>query len=213
MTILEGLNRRSEQVRLLPPEQDKQRTYMNIEKKVEHTITEQPAKITVAGRDFAIPSPSIATLVMLSAAIAELPEMSFKYKNGGDSNEIVSDVLRNAKDCGSLGEIVAIAMLGAKGVEVERVQCEEKRQRKGLLGKIGICEKVTVWKEIDKKNELADWLMKNATPSELVNVLFRLIGMMEVGDFFALITSLREVTVTKRTKGTTTASGQSSPAQ
>ena len=161
----------------------------NIEAKTASTILQKPEEVIVGNTTYKVAPPSTATLILVSEAVAKMPQVNLKSEN------IVDESLYVAKDCRIEGEIVAIMILGAKGLT------ETIRVRKWGL----IPRKIT----IDKKESLAKQLLEDIAPRELMNLTSRLLQGMQIADFFGLTTFLIEVNLLRQTKVVeTTASGQ-----
>ena len=152
-----------------------------IEQKTADTLLQLPEKITVCGKEYSVAKPSVATLIMASAAISKLPKMELSKEN------LVVDILHNAKNASAVGEVVALMIVGAKGMNTPVVRILKKIRIKRMARKV----------------------LESVTPSELQKMVYSLFAMMQVADFFALIAFLNEVNTTKATKAMeTTASGQ-----
>ena len=82
----------------------------NIETKVAQTILQQTEEITVGDKVYKAAPPSAATLILASEAVARMPKIQL------DTERIVDEVLAIGKDCRPMGEIIAIMILGAKGL-------------------------------------------------------------------------------------------------
>lgn len=154
-----------------------------IEQKVAESILQQPETITIGGKRYAIAKPSTATLIMASAAISKLPKFEL------DKGTMVTDALREAKNADGVGEVIAIMIVGAKG-----------------LNKIGLRRLI----KKRKLHRMKRMVLEEYGAGELQRLAYKLFTKMEVGDFFGLIAFLSEVNMTKPTKATTTASGQPS---
>lgn len=171
-----------------------------IEQRVGATLLQQPRQIEVAGKTYNVAPPTIATLILASEAISLLPQERL------DDERIVEETLRIAKDCRALGDILAILILGAKGLTEERTT--EERTLFGLRRR-------RTTQTIDRKRELADELLEALAPRDLYRLISELLRDMQLGDFFGTTTSLLEVNLTKATRGVateTTARGRSSEA-
>jgi hypothetical protein len=159
-----------------------------IESNVSKAILQQPVEVAIGEKTYRVAPPSIATLILVSAAVSKLPKISM------DSENIASESLYIAKDCEGLGEIVAILILGAKGLK------ETKKKFFGLK---------TV--EIDQKSILAKEILSELTPRQLSDMLGKLLAGMELAFFFATTASLIEINLLRKTREavtTTTASGR-----
>ncbi len=165
-----------------------------VEEKVSETILQQSEDIIVGNEIFKVAPPSTATLILASEAISQLPHVSL------DTENIASESLYIAKDCRILGDIVAILILGAKGLTETRTIV--KKRCFGL--KREECELI-----IDHKLILSKKLLENISPRELHNLMVRLLQFMQLGDFFGLTTSLIEINLLRKTREVgTIASGQ-----
>ena len=158
----------------------------NIETKVAQTILQQPEEITVGDKVYKAAPPSAATLILASEAVARMPKIQL------NTERIVDEVLAIGKDCRPMGEIVAIMILGAKGLTETRktVKTVEKRRFWGLIKE---AEQVEVEEIIDHKTALAKSLLEDITPRELHNLAARLLQRSQVADFFGLTTFLTEL--------------------
>lgn len=184
----------------------------NIETKVSKTVLQKREEITVGGEIMEVAPPSTATLILVSEETAKLPHVKL------DSENIAGEVLYVAKDCRVLGDIVAILILGAKGL-TEVVKVPETVEKivydEYLFGLIKHPKTITetIYKEvvIDRKAELAKKLLEDITPRELHNLTVRLLKALQIADFFGLTTSLIEVNLIRQTREVVdemTASGQ-----
>lgn len=159
-------------------------------------ILQKPEEITVGGRTYMAYPPSVATLIMASEAVSGLPKLEL------DKDNIVSSVLRAAKDCRKIGEIMAILILGAK-----RIREEEKNAGNALERAI---RRFFVRRRQDIVEELAGRLLEDMAPHDLQTLAVQLITRMQTADFFGTITFLQEINMTRPTKVIeTTASGRS----
>lgn len=175
-----------------------------IESKVANTLLQSPTIERIGGKTYQVAPPSVATLILISEAISFMPAIKLNSEN------VINEVLSIAKDCRPLGEIIAIMILGAKGVtETKRVMCPvEKRFLFGLIKYKREKEQEVI---IDRKTELAKTLMEDLSPSELHNLAARLLSRLELSDFFGLTTFLTEINLLRPTKvvmNETTAFGQ-----
>ena len=168
-----------------------------IEKKVADTVLQKPIEETIGGEIYQIAPPSCATIILASELVAQLPVLQLNPEN------IASETLYVAKDCRVLVDILAVLILGAKGIR-ERKKVVKKRLF-GLIQKTEIIE-------VDKQAELAEKLLLNVGPSEMRSAVARLLDRLEIGDFFGFTTSLLEINLLRQTREViTTAYGQSSP--
>jgi hypothetical protein len=172
-----------------------------IEQQVAGTLLEREDTITYRDREYTIAPPSVATLVLASEVVSKLPHVKL------DEEHVVEDSLRIAKDCTLLGDLAAVLLLGAKHIDdkVKSPQIEEKRLLWGLFRIHRNTQKT-----ITRREQLAKELLEELTPTELGNLLARVIQKMQIADFFGLTTFLTEINLTRPTKVETeaTASGQ-----
>lgn len=172
-----------------------------VEHKVAKEILQQPEEIIVCGKTYTVYPPSVATLILASEAISELPQIKL------DTERLVEESLYAAKYCRALGDIVAILMLGARNLTetIKAPKTKEKRLFRRLLS----FKKEEQEQVIDRKAELAKTLLEELTPTELHNLAVQLLKRMQLADFFALTTFLIETNLLRQTKvEETTASGQ-----
>jgi hypothetical protein len=163
----------------------------DLETKAAGAILQQPVEVEIGGAVYRVVPPSLATLILASAAIAKLPAGRL------DDEDIVSECLRVAKDCEALGEITAILILGAKGLT-------ETKEVRTLFG--------TKTVETDRKGALAKAILEELTPRRLSEVLGLLLAGMDAAFFFGITDFLVKINLLRATnpgKATTTASGQS----
>ena len=148
-----------------------------IENRTANAVLQEPVEIEIAGEIYKAAPPSIATLILASSAISKLPQINL------DSENIASESLYIAKDCEILGEIIAVLILGAKGLK------ETKKMFFGLKTK-----------EIDHKAILTDKILKELTPKQVNEVLVKLLAGMDIAFFFATTNSLIEINLLRKTK-------------
>lgn len=179
----------------------------NIEGRVADTLLQQPEKVAIGDREYDVAPPSIATLVMASKYISQLPQVRLEKEN------VLGEVLSVAKDCAVIGDILAVLILGARHCQ-ETVAERTTRPKRGLPGLFGFTETVVVERVVDRKSELATEIMEVLQPREAYAICARLIQNLQIADFFGLTTFLIEINLLNRTRKVeeTTASGQSSPA-
>ena len=174
-----------------------------VESKVAETILQKMDEVKVGDETYAVAPPSTATLILASEAISMMPMLQM------DSSRIVEEVLRNAKDCAIVGDIVAVLILGAKHL-TETVKVFETHEKRRFFGLVKKKYQIEVEKTIDRKAELAKRLLEDIPPHDLYTMSARLLSRMQVSDFFALTTFLAEINMISPTKveTETTASGQ-----
>lgn len=174
---------------------------MTIEEQTAKTIIQKAEEIKVGDKTYTIAPPSIATLILVSAAVSRMPRLRL------DSDKIIEETLSIAKDCEIIGQIAATLILGAKHVD-EIVHSHITTQKRFLWGLIRM-NKTTVKTET-RLQQLSRELLNDVTPGELHNIVVQTLLKMQVGDFFGLTTFLTEINLMRPTKVVTeaTASGQ-----
>lgn len=174
-----------------------------VESKVADTILQRIEDVKVGTETYSVAPPSCATLIIASEAISALPGLKM------DSSRVIEEVLKNAKDCRAIGDVVAVLILGAKHL-TETVKVVETRYKRVFLGIFKKPYEVEVETVVDRRAELARLLLEELTPHELYRLALQLLGRMQVSDFFGLTTFLVEINTTRPTKveTETTASGQ-----
>lgn len=167
---------------------------MRIEKKTANAVLQKSLEIRIGDQSYHAAPPSCATLIRASELVAELPALRL------NAEDIASETLYVARQCGVLGDLVAVLILGAKGLR-ERQEVVKTR----LWGLIRQVEVV----EVDRQAELAQAILHELSPSQVRTTIVKLLRQMEVADFFGIITSLLEINLLRQTREVkTTASGQ-----
>lgn len=168
---------------------------MGIEKRVANTILQSTFPVKVGDVEYQVAPPSVATLIRASELIAT---MNFTM----DRENILNSVLRYAKDCRVIGDIVALLILGVRG-------CIEKKKvvRTRLFGLV----RKEVEIEVNHQKELSELLLLDFSPKELGNLVAELLTSLQVSDFFGFTASLTDINLlgpAKEAVKTTTISGQ-----
>lgn len=153
-----------------------------IEQRTAEAVLQKPKEVTVGGRRYTIAPPSIATLILASEAVSHLPALRM------DGEEVVEEVLRNAKDCAAIGELTASLLLGAKRIR-------EGRHRRRTLRDI-LCGR----RRVTEQEALARELLEDLSPRDLYKLLSECLVEMQLQDFFGLTTFLTEINLTRPTK-------------
>lgn len=157
----------------------------HIETKVAETILQQPIDVIVCSKTFKVAPPSVATIILVSQYVAQLPRVHF------DDKKVLEDTLLYGQDCSALGHVVAVLVLGAKRIN------SDIRKRRGLVARI------KRWFGFGKESLLertAATLLEDLPPAELNRIAIGIMKGMQVADFFGLTTFLCEVNLTKPTK-------------
>lgn len=157
---------------------------------VASAILEKAAsEIEIDGRTYQIADPTIATIILISEIISTLPVV----ENVPVEQRLYA-ALHYAKDYKAVGDICAILILGAKGLNVEEEITEEKR----LFGVFK--RKRTRRVRTNKRAELSRLIIENMRPSVVFDCIVSRLQDMEIASFFAITTSLSEVNILKPTK-------------
>lgn len=168
-------------------------TKENTEQQTAGALLQKPFEVQVGGVTYEAAPASIATLVLVSELVSQLPDVRMNEDN------IFTESLCIAKDCRLLGDIAAVLILGAKGLKETREVAKD--------GLFGLRQKRKII--VDKQKELADTLLKEFSPRSLNTLLTTLLKSMEIEHFFGLTTSLLEINLLRQTRGVTmTVSGQ-----
>lgn len=151
---------------------------MRIESKVSKTILEEAVEYNIGGVVIKAAPPSTATLIKVSEEASKLPIVNTEVNN------LVTEVLRVAKNCKPLGNIAAYLLIGTKGAQTVKKSI--------LWGLVSYRKRITV-------RRLSE-LILSEPPSFLSSVIVERLDSMEVADFFGITTSLAGVNLLKPTK-------------
>lgn len=166
-----------------------------IEEQVAASILERPVgELEIEGVKYQIAAPCLSTLILASEIISTLPIVEDCPKE-----QVLSSVLHHAKDYGKLGDLVAVLILGRKGLTEER-EITETEEVPCLFGLFKRKRKVTRTIVIDRKAELSQKILDNVKPSVLQTLVIQRLTTLEIGDFFAITTSLSEANLLKPTR-------------
>ena len=154
-----------------------------IEQAVAETILEKRQKINIGGKQYDIAPPSIATLILVSEAIARLPKQDF------NPEKIVQESLNYAKHSRILAEIAAIIILGAR-------QCLGREKDRQEHSKWRLFRRNRHTRDVKR---LTDEIIFNMSPRELNTLFARVLKTMELSDFFGLTTFLTEINLLQQT--------------
>lgn len=170
-----------------------------LEEAVSNSLLEASSgEIEVCGVKFQLCSPTPATLIMLSAISSRLPRIS-----RGSAN-ILSEVLSTAHILGAdLGRALAILILGAKRVREGRriTLTHTRRYRYFSFKKLRFVESEQEYHSSVREYEwLAERVLEELSPDELLSAVAQRLGMMQVGSFFEITASLSEANILKATR-------------
>lgn len=164
-----------------------------IETRVAEAVLQQPMEVAVGKSTYLVAPPSVATLILASEAVSRLPAGAM------DEQRVLEETLAKAEYCRPLGEVAAILILGAKGL-TETVKVKEKQRRRYLFGLFHLTRTVEVERIVNRKEQLADDLLENLTPSELNLLISQILRRMQIADFFGLTTFLTGANLLRPTK-------------
>lgn len=158
-----------------------------IEKLVSEIIQEDFIEVKVLDKTYRVAQPTTATLIECSKYISQIPKIDID-----ENRNITLEALRVAKDCSFIGDVVAILILGKKGLKTTVTKSKYFGLKKYQVEK-------------DNQKELSKILLEELTPKELNDLGNIILSKMDIGFFLGFTISLQEVNLTKPTK--TTASG------
>lgn len=144
-----------------------------IETKVADTILQRSQEVTIGAKTYQVAPPSTATLILVSELVAQMPKIKL------DTADVMAESLMIAKDCRVIGDIVAVLILGAKGLK--------KSKWFGFL-------------KNNNQSDLAKKILEDIKPVDLNSLVLRLLQGMEISFFFGVSTFLIGINLTKETK-------------
>ncbi|MDO5106025.1 hypothetical protein [Capnocytophaga sp.] len=167
-----------------------------MENQVADTILETKKVVMIDGTSYAMAPPSIATLILFSKYVGQLPNETFDNKN------VIASIVGQSENLTIIGYALASVILGVK-----EFHKPSENAKKGFFG-----GKLSA-KPIRTKGEDLAEKINNADIEEVLDAFVNLLEFMRFRDFFQLTTSLTEMNLTKRTKAAevetkTTAFGQ-----
>lgn len=171
-----------------------------IEQQVADAILQQATTIIeIDGHTFEVAPPTPATLILVSAITSEMPAVN---KN---TDNILFETLRTAKDAQAIGKIAATLIIGAKRIrEARRITVATKR--KWSWRKLRFVTEDETMSEMDFVTRA---VLEEISPATLSKVISQRFMDMQVADFFGLTTSLSEINITRKTREVEeTASGE-----
>lgn len=171
-----------------------------VEIRTSEAVLQQPIDVEILDKTYSVAPPSVATLILASAAISKMPAVDKDAENG------VYETLAVAADCAALGEVIAILVLGAKGLtRIDKVITETEKRY--LFGLIKRRKEELSEVEVDAKEELARELLENLSPRQMNELMNSILAQMDIAFFLGTLISLTEINL-MRAKRKTTASGQ-----
>jgi len=163
----------------------------NIETKVAETVLQKPVEVAFGGKQYTVPAPTLATLIVISEEVSRLPSI--------DKKDPLRSSIAYAQNAPLIAEIVATAILGAKALE-ETVETTRIVTKRYLFGLIKRKKEITEKQTIDRKAELAKSIMETLSPREAYQTMLQILGTLQLGDFFGLTTFLTEINLLRQTK-------------
>jgi len=158
-----------------------------IESKVADTILEKEQNVIIGDKTYMVAPPSTATLILVSELVAQMPQIAL------DASDVAAESLKIARDCKVLGDIVAVMILGAK-----RIKTRVTRRVKGKPLYFFI--PTTQDEEINEQAELATKILEDINPLDLNEMVFKLLGGLQISFFFSTSSFLIGINLTKATK-------------
>ena len=149
---------------------------MDTRKKIADTILEAPFEVVLGGKLYKVQRPTLSTIIRVSSLIADMPHIPVNDNPGIDW------VLKNAKECETLGDILTTFIIGHKA---------KPWYLKWLT---------PGYKDLKRK------IINTTSPAEMSTALFNIVKMQELGFFLASINFLNGANLITQT--TTIASGQ-----
>lgn len=140
-----------------------------IERKVADTILESKKKVELGGVIYEVAPPSMNTLYELSAMVSGLPMIDV------DKEDVITLVIRHAKDCRILNDIVALLIVGYRGMK-----------KRKLFGK-------NPFEQVRER-------IGNERPRLVEGVLSGILKDSDIESFFRITTFLREVNLLNPTE-------------
>ena len=156
-----------------------------VESKVAETILEQHQKIQIGSQVFNVSPPTTATLIQVSNLISKLPAIRLNQDN------LVYESLMIAKNCEILGVIASTLVLGVP--KYTNIPPSIKSRLKRLILRKSVCD-------ANRYEDLGKTILTTMSPSELNQLIVKLLQSMEIADFFGLTTSLLEVNLLRTSR-------------
>jgi hypothetical protein len=164
---------------------------------VSKEVLQEREEIKIGGFTFNVAPPTVATMILVSRYISQLPNFDIESK----SEDVLKQVLAIAPDCDCLGDIAAIMILGSKDI-VQKKKVPQLR----LFGRTILSKEI----DFDYTRTLGRKIIDILDPKELNELLGKLFARTKPDFFFGTIIFLNEANLLRKTKseGKTTASGQ-----
>lgn len=159
----------------------------SVERIIGESILQDKKEVKIGNKTFHIGKPSPATIIEVSKYIGTLPVVPTLTTD----EEALTYVLAYARDCGCIGEIASILVLGKKNLFTV----------KKLFG-------VIPYRKIDNVKRLAPALLEDLSNEEFEQLIAEALGNQRIGFFLNIITTLNGANLLRKTKIETTVSGQ-----
>ena len=148
-----------------------------IEAKTADTLLEEPLEVTIGGKAYRVPPPSLGTLARIGGLISTMK--TAERAEEIDTEDIPIVALREAESAGVVADILATFVVGAKPV--------------------------SVWdkwipRRLTKRDRVRREILQSVTPAEASRVFAVMLKSLQLGDFFGLTTFLRGINILKPTK-------------
>lgn len=150
----------------------------NIQQKTAQTLLQQPEEVTIAGKSYQVPQPTLGTLILVSQEIAHIPISEL------DKEKAIGEAFQNAAFGKHVARALALMIMGASHPKQSLWQ-----RIKGLLHS-----------RRRKLKELTDSILYQMSVQEAGILFIQLLGKMQTTDFFMLITFLHEANMLKPTR-------------
>ena len=164
-----------------------------IEEKVGFTILESDKTVIIDGDTYNVAPPTTATLIMVSELVSKLPHIKM------NSEMLLEECLANAKDFRIIGEIAAILILGAKRCKDTR-KIRENKGKRLFRDAINLCCKNASSVKQSTEKQLSNRILMSMSPKDLSGLIMKLLGGMQIADFFGITAFLTEVNLLRATK-------------
>ena len=167
------------------------------EQRTAETILQKPFEVQAGGKTYTVARPTFGTLIELSPYVKQLPNVSDVKKE-----DLVPYILSVAGRYGKIvAKMAALLIIGGQNIAYHKV----KRLKSRFL-----CFKRYESVMVSNVDELADELIRTASPQEMNRIINQAMGYQDIGFFLSTIISLGAANVLEPTRSETgaTASGE-----
>ena len=123
----------------------------HIESRAAATVLQKPLTLKLGGRQYTVAPPTLATLILVSEAAAQLPP------DRPDPDRVLEETLRLARDCRPLGDIAAILILGGRRLRTRLGRWRARRLARRLLDTCSPRELHAGLAQVFKQMEVGDF--------------------------------------------------------